>query len=363
MYNKMYGNKNIGVSTVDFGTIDNLGVLGSDDTNITTNIDCNNGGLLGVIDNLTEERKIEIVTYLTVIEKAPNFIGLDISVNSTGWIKWHDGKLSYGTYGLINTSELERRQEFKRFLKDLVGDDEYEFVGVEDTIGSCNYEVLKFLVQLNSIVDDMIYDKILNIKEVKRVDNKVWKRIMHEVSGTTLSITKCKDKQLIKECMNDLGLTKEILGDHVKFKGLRVMTDEDKVTQDVYDVIGMSVALIVRDYLKIPTKKNIKLKNDIRKGYKFEQFIDIFGARERAKTISTKKGREVCELDFTNITRDLVFNFKKAVAQHGDEKLFIITIPTSKLGVLVIEKDLNTDNDICYLLVYRNIRGVGKNVQ
>ena len=336
-----------GSENMDFGV--------SSKTSDTDNLCVENNDVLN-------QPKLEAITYMNLISKAPNFIGLDISVNSTGWVKWENGVLTYGTYGLVNESELERRQEFKRFLLNLVGDGEFAFVGVEDTIGSCNYQVLKYLVQLNSIVDDMIYDKLLNIKEVKRIDNKVWKRILHELTKTKLSITKCKDKMLIKECMNDLGFKKEIIPDSRTFEGLKDMTNDSAVKQDVYDVLGISISLIVRDYLKLATKKTVKLKNDIRKGYQISQFADIFGAKEKAKSIASKKGREVCELDFLNIKRDLVYNFKKAVEQNGDEKIFVIQVPTNKVGVIAIDKDLNLDKDICYLIAYRNIKGVGKNV-
>lgn len=301
----------------------------------------------------TSTSEIKAVDYLSIIEKAPNFISLDISVNSTGWAKWLNGELTYGTYSLVEESELERRQEFKRFLKTLYGDDTFEFTCVEDTIGSCSYRVLKYLVQLNSIVDDMAYDRIINAGNIVRIDNKVWKKHLHKACGIQTSITKCKDKMLIVECMNALNFTKSILPDSVKHSGLVEATHEEAVKQDVYDALGIAVGVIARDFLGIGSKKAKKLKDDIRKGYKIKQFSGGVELLSSATTLSIKKKKEIVELDFKNISRDLVYNFKKAVNEHGEDKLYCVTVPTSKLGVIAIEKDLSLDNELSYLLVYR----------
>lgn len=310
---------------------------------------------LGISTDISDikEKEVKAIDYLSIISKAPNFISLDISVNSTGWVKWHNGELTYGTYGLIEKDELERRQEFKRFLRDLFGDDEFEFVSVEDTIGSCNYKVLKFLVQLNSIVDDMKYDKIIKVSKIIREDNKVWKKLLHKLSGIKTSITKCNDKILIVECMNALGFLKGVLPDSKTFDGLHDFTDSEQVKQDVYDALGMALGIIYRDYLGITLKKAKKVKTDIRKGYKIKQFDDLYEALDEANELSDTTGRRLQNLDFTKVSRDLVYNFKKSAEEYGDEKLFVITVPTTKLGSLAIDKDLSLDGELSYLLVYR----------
>ena len=142
--------------------------------------------------------EINKVTYTDVLSNIGNFVSLDISIRSTGWVRYVDGVLTCGFKTLQSTDDTERRQEFRRFLKRIFGDETFEYVMVEDVYGGNNFKTVKGLLQLNSLVDDLIADDLIKVKSLIRLDNGTWKRHLRELCNYSAKITKERDK-MIKE--------------------------------------------------------------------------------------------------------------------------------------------------------------------
>ena len=86
------------------------------------------------------------------------------------------------------------------------------------------------------------------------------------------------------------------------------------------------------------------------KGYKIKQFFDEYGALDFANEL----GGEIHEVDFLRIKKDLKFNFKHMITDLDDDsKTFLIKILTCKMGVVALEKGLDLDSEVSYLVVYR----------
>lgn len=279
--------------------------------------------------------EISNITYIDYTNLIGNFISLDISVRSTGWVKKLNGVLSYDTETLKTQDELGRRKEFRQFLIELIGDDSYDYVFVEDVIAGTNFKTTKGLIQLNTIVDDLKEFDVLKIKEIRRIDNKSWKKYLKEACNYTGNI-KCEDdKQLIKNCMNVLGFN-------------------ENVKQDIYDALGMSVALIFRDHVLCEKKKlGVVLKNDLRRGFLIKQFENKDKKFESSlEKIKQKYSREIEEIDWSEETRDILSLFKRKInTDLTDNKIYILKVNTMKLGVLVLTKKLSVDSPISYLII------------
>lgn len=283
--------------------------------------------------------RIESSTYNDFFNITGDFLSLDISVRSTGWVKKINNNISYGTYTLKSEDELGRRKEFRSFLLNIIGENSLDYVFVEDVIAGTNFKTTKGLIQLNTIVDDLNEYGLISVNEIKRIDNKEWKKYLKKASNYVSSIKLEKDKQLIVNCLNLLGFN-------------------ENVKQDIYDAIGIAVSIIYRDKVLCEKKKlGVVLKSDIRKGYKTLQYFEedtVKIERELVK-LQRKYNREVVELDWINVSKDIIALFKEKIKKDGvDDKIYVIKINVYKLGSLALTKKLSVDRENCILLVTKN---------
>ncbi len=278
---------------------------------------------------------ISEVTYYDILKLEPTFISLDISVRSTGWVRSIDGKVDWGTYSLQSEDELGRRREFKKFLKDLLGSQEYPVVFVEDVIAGTNFKTTKGLIQLNTIVDDLVDEDILNVKEIKREDNNKWKKYLKQASNYESQILKEKDvKEMIRNCMHNIGFNEE-------------------VAQDIYDAMGLAVAMIFRYKVLGETRKELTpLKLDLKRGYQIKQYKTEENLLVAGQKESEKRKREIEIIDWSEEKRDILYLFKQKVkAEQRDDKIYLMTVKSNKMGILALQKKLNTDEEISYLMI------------
>lgn len=287
------------------------------------------------------EYTIEAITYLDILKYVNSFISLDISKSSTGWIRYIDGEYTQGTYTVETDYDIDAvgaRKEFRKFLKDLFDGYHFEYVFIEKPTGGANFKTNTVLYQLNPLVDDMIDDGILFADNIIREDNNEWKKNLRKVSGYESEIKGEADiKQQIRDCLYLLGY-----GD----KTTKV------IKEDTYDAMGIAVGVIYRIKVLQTIKKPKKLKNDITKVWKVEQFSNELDQYDYAQT--KNRDEDIVVLDFFNIKRDLKYNFKKYIEETQDDtKIYMINILTCKIGELAIRKKFDLDLEESFLVVWR----------
>lgn len=279
--------------------------------------------------------EINKITYLDYLKLEPTFLSLDISVRSTGWVLCLNGKVKYGTYSIESQDELGRRREFREFLIDLIGKNHIPVVIVEDVIAGTNFKTTKGLIQLNSIIDDLNEYNLVSVGEIKRIDNKKWKKYLKSASNYDGDIKKEEDKILIKNCMIELGFS-------------------ESVKQDIYDAMGMAVAVIYRDkFLNEVSKTDTVLKKDLKRGYTIKQFEVLDKKSDKyLEKLKEKYNRDIENIDWSMETRDILYLFKQKINRDDyDNNIYIIKVNSMKLGVLALTKKLNTDIPISYLII------------
>lgn len=284
--------------------------------------------------------KIDSLNYIDFLKLEPTFISLDISVRSTGWVKSLNGNIEYGTYTIKSVDETDRRKEFREFLINLIGKEKIPVVFVEDVIAGTNFLTTKGLIQLNTIVDDLKEYGILDIDKIKRIDNKKWKKYLKSACNYEGDIKKEEDKQLIKNCLNQIGFT-------------------ENVKQDIYDAIGIAVSVIYRDnILKEEPKINTVLKKDLKSGYSIKQFMEKDKKFDKyLENLKNKYNREVEVIDWSFEVRDILYLFKQKISNEKvDNKIYIITVNNMKLGILALTKKLNVETPYSYLIITKNKR-------
>lgn len=284
--------------------------------------------------------KIDSLNYIDFLKLEPTFISLDISVRSTGWVKSLNGNIEYGTYTIKSVDETDRRKEFREFLINLIGKEKIPVVFVEDVIAGTNFLTTKGLIQLNTIVDDLKEYGILDIDKIKRIDNKKWKKYLKSACNYEGDIKKEEDKQLIKNCLNQIGFN-------------------ENVKQDIYDAIGIAVSVIYRDnILKEEPKINTVLKKDLKSGYSIKQFMEKNKKFDKyLENLKNKYNREVEVIDWSFEVRDILYLFKQKISNEKvDNKIYIITVNNMKLGILALTKKLNVETPYSYLIITKNKR-------
>ncbi len=281
---------------------------------------------------MIEFKKLE---YTDFLKYEPTFLSLDISVRSTGWVKSVNGEVTWGTKTLESQDELGRRKEFREFLMSILGETYFPVVFIEDVIAGTNFKTTKGLIQLNTIVDDLKEYGLVSVGEIKRIDNKIWKKYLKQASNYIGDIKKEDDKQLIVNCMNEIGFN-------------------FKIKQDIYDAMGIAIAVIYRDnVLKDKPKVDTVLKKDLKTGFIIKQFVEKDNKFDKAlKSLVDKYEREVENLDWSAESRDILYLFKQKINKDKtDNMIYIIKVNNMKLGVLALTKKLSVEHPFSYLII------------
>lgn len=302
-------------------------------------------GLDAIIPIVEEEKMISKITYTDLVGRMGNFISLDISVTNTGWVKKVDGAVEHGANPLKCKDDLGRRQEFKKFLRELAGDAEYDYILIEDVIGSCNFKTAKSLMQLNPIADDMVYDGVIKCKQIIRVDNKEWKKHLKKVSGYKSPISCEKDKALIVGALRMIDFPYALDSEDV----------ENGVAQDIFDAYGIACGVSYSMNLTKGRSKSNSKSFDITKKHMLKQYDSKLKALNYIAKF--QKDKKVSEYSFLGKSRDIKANFKavvKAEEEVGTETdVYLIEIATDKIGVIALAKDFNLDYPVSYIVVVK----------
>lgn len=321
-------------------SLGNLNFGGADDNPVTPEVD----SVTNNPDNLNGSEtpvlsSIDILDINKIFSYVDSFISLDISKTSTGWVRYRNGIKEEGCYTIKSDVEdlLAQRKEFREFIIDLFQNQTYEYVFIEDTIGSVNYKTSRILQQLNPITDDLMELGMLPQSPIIREGNGTWKKNLCFIANYKPEIKGEDDKTTIRNALQCLGY-----GDgSIAF-----------VREDIFDAHGLAVGCITRLKLRAEPVKKKKLKTNISQVYKIEQFSDEYEALDRANALD----RHIEQVNLLNASRDLNYNFKKHIIETDDDtKVYFITIPTNKIGRIALDKGFNLDYDISYLVVYRKL--------
>ena len=277
------------------------------------------------------------ITYDKVISKVDSFISLDISVNSTGWVRKRGDKVEWGIYHLAKGTDLSRRIEFENFLEGLMGDYQYDRVFVEDVIMGCNFETTRILILLNIAVDDLMRYKRVKQAPITRINNTVWKKHLkllakHDVKGQD-------DKLMIRETLNGIGFTADI--------------------QDMYDAMGIAVAVIYVENAQIDegilesTVMPKKVRPDISRGY---TIVECKNQEDMEKKAEKLKGRsrEIIYVNYNEHYKNVVEQVKSMIIQSGkDYAVYCIHTPLDRVGAMCVTKGFDLSRDDTYFIAYR----------
>lgn len=220
-------------------------------------------------DDVIEKEYIKL-SEDSVVPKQGNYLGLDISVNSTGICLYRDGikttanvALNYQT-GDPHAEVLLRRQ-LKTDLLELIKGLSFEAIVIEDVFEGVNPDTTRKLYALNTAIDELILDEQIECKHFIRVPNTLWKSWLSSVDANGV-YKGFNDKQKIQGYLKLLGIDE----------------GNDKGFQDRLDATGMLLGyLIGKDTNKgnLPKAKSIRVKfDDIMFAYELDTDLIVMQA-------------------------------------------------------------------------------------
>lgn len=153
-----------------------------------------------------------------ILPKTGNYLGLDISKNSTGICLVSDGKITTGNITLSDEQvsiknsdkwcfeEVLLRRYLKKYLLEAIGGMSFEVILIEDAFTGENPKVSRMLYALNTAIDEIILDGGCTCKKFRRVGNGSWKKWLFKSLDPEGYLTGFNDKIKIQRCLEKIGI-------------------------------------------------------------------------------------------------------------------------------------------------------------
>lgn len=267
-------------------------------------------------------------------------LGLDISKKSTGITIYEDGKVE--TYQCViefdNDSVLKyelMRQAMETDFCSLFEGKHFEVIAIEDTIESINYETLRVLILLNSVIDKMIYEGKVTCDYFRRIGNSVWKKYFRTLRPLTKKHE--NDKVEIENICVELGFQLA-----VDYKDEKKSLKEKLGIQDQLDSLGCLIGVGLERTAKGGTVSKTKQRL-VRK-------VELFYSK---KDVAKKYSLD--DLTVINPKGNLLAYTKSYLKDlDGNSQFNKFYFETDSLGTLGVEHGISDNpNGMNYVVVYQ----------
>lgn len=154
---------------------------------------------------------VETVSEESLVPKDQSFLGLDISEHSAGICIYSEGIRS--TYNsVLNFSdnspfkEVRLRRELKLDLSSLISGKKFNAIIVEDAFQGPNPYVTRILYSINTAIDELILDGVVECNEFYRIQNGVWKKWLSRLDSDG-EYKGLKDKLKVEKILASIDIT------------------------------------------------------------------------------------------------------------------------------------------------------------
>lgn len=218
-----------------------------------------------------EEIKVfEKLSEESIVPRKGNFLGLDISQNSSGICLYRDGVKSVYNSSVVYDdknphAEALIRKQLKDDLLEVIDGIELDVIVIEDVFEGSNPDTVRKLYALNTAIDDLIIDGKVICKNFVRVQNVTWKSWLSVVDSNGI-YKGFNDKEKVQGYLSILGISEEGTG-----------------FQDRLDATGMVLGYFLKgkesESVKENKKKSIKVAfNDICFAYELDTDLIVMEA-------------------------------------------------------------------------------------
>lgn len=293
--------------------------------------------------------------YSDILKEMPSFLALDISVTSTGYISWLDGKLEIGCKPLHSTNIKEQVAEFSGWLESKAKCS-YTYFLVEEVIAGENFDTMMKLIRLNGVIDDLMLYKRVPERPVIRRTAVQWNKVLYlNTGGTSYSLTnRANRKAATISALKRVGFDV-----HREIEERAIELPKKNSYEDIADVMGLAVSYYfetkgnpvvdtggVRELLTDLTSRKYELKQ-----YRTQEEMRLSAEKslKRSKRLSF-----IREIQYNTAFRNIIEQFQAEVESQGsDDGIFLITTPVTKIHYPFLTRNMDVsaaylNNDTLY---------------
>lgn len=268
---------------------------------------------------------IEKLTVLNLFKTIKSGIGLDISKNHTGIVIWNGKTIE--TYGFAIEeydksdyfAEYKMRRDFKEKLYQIVKDRHFEYCIVEDVYSGENFDTVRKLLALQTVIDELIFEHVCVVDNFVRWLQVEWSKYTRQVY---------KQAGRLKSKLETQGILEYLEFDfYLEHKGDSERVKKEIFFEDICDACAMLIGVIVKKSTEETIAKNPNIKlSDIKMIY--------VEHKEDRKKVRDKRLKEISEEDIINveINKTIEKNILTYCTNNRTD-VMCAEIPVNKLGV------------------------------
>lgn len=306
----------------------------------------------GLEDCCEDTSTVEAVNELNIMTLLNGTaITLDIAPLHTGVVIWNGSSFEEYYFHLSHKEgmkdeslspmwAIKQRRVFKKHLEEIVKGRSFDYCLVEGVYGGENYSTTVQLLNLNTVIDELMLDRVCTIKTFYRERQTVWSKDMRLIYKQKNKPTSKVEVQNFLDYMN--------CSYYLKHKNDTEKQKAIECFEDICDSYGMLFSIVAK--LKFATtvekKKRIRF-SDIKLLY-VEDSEEVYSSRDK---VFSSGDFEPVNLDFRNIEKSLL-----GYIEQFPDKLLCAYLPPSKLGIFGTKHHLEffcNEDDEGWLYFYK----------
>lgn len=294
---------------------------------------------------INENSILSRATVEGILSQVKSGIGLDVAKNHTGICIWNG--VGVETYGFSIKeydksdyfAEYRMRRDFKAKLKELVEGHDFEVCIIEDVYGGENFDTVRKLLALNTVIDELIFERACTVDKFFRWNEPQWLSALRTVYKQRGRLKAKVETQGILEFLNwDFYMSNCGKSDSEK-KGI--------FFEDICDACGMLVGAVQQLNMNINLAKAASLRLSDIKMYYIGILEDCYSVKD-----NRVRNEGFIEVDISgrNIEKEIVTQ----AGLHPNDVMCAF-LPPSKLGVFGMKHKFTffDGEEEGYLVFYR----------
>lgn len=284
---------------------------------------------IGIIaDDYIPDISIEKPTVRNSLSVLGSGLGLDIAKNHSGVCIYKDGIVKQVGFELSKYDDKDShgdyrmRLDLKNRLKELIGGMEFNYIIVEDVYGGENYDTVRKLIVLQTVIDELIFEGTVKCNHFYRWLKTKWFKYFKEYYPARKGLkSKIATQEILNYLEDSFYLTNHSLSEREK---------EKNYFEDICDATAMlcGLALYVSNDSKDEESKDKITMKDI-KMYYIEYEDDYLKLND--DKIRGEGWYGVTE-EYTNLTEKVLYE-----AKENPNIVLRMDLPVFKLGRFGIE--------------------------
>lgn len=288
---------------------------------------------------------IEKPTIKNILPCLDSALALDISKNHTGIVIWNGKEVEIYGFELneLNKTdyhtEYRMRLDFKEKLKAIISGRQFEWCIVEDVYGGENFDTVRKLLALQTVIDELIFEGCVKVTNFRRYLQSQWSALARRIY---------KQQGALKSKYETQGLLEYLEWDY--YLEHKDMTNAQKTAiffEDKCDAMGMIVAAVAEKSFKPQTEQRPQVIriSDIKLVY-LEDYRVLKSIRD--KRIKTEPFTHIDLPHSGNLEKNII----NAVMSNTDDVL-CAELPVSRLGQFGLKHKFNFyPSGVGYLIFY-----------